>query len=274
MAKIEIILLKLHPSFIFYKTTLMNAPQFAWPYPALIAHRGAGKHAPENTLSAMREGAKCHYKMFEYDVKLSKDGVAILLHDDCVDRTSNGKGLASQLNLAELLELDFGQWHSASYAGEAILSLHGVANFCIANHIHSNIEIKPCTGFEAVTGAAVAALAARLWRHSSLVPLLSSFSTVALKTARLAAPHLPLGWLLEEELTASWLDTAKELGVVSLHLNNEHVKAEHIQAIRTEGFAVCVWTANCPDRVKQLLEWGCDSVVTDAVREIPPDVKS
>ncbi|XOT98372.1 glycerophosphodiester phosphodiesterase family protein, partial [Alcaligenes pakistanensis] len=65
-----------------------------WPYPALIAHRGAGKVAPENTLAAMRVGAQNGFHMMEYDVKLSRDGVPVLLHDDELERTSNGQGMA------------------------------------------------------------------------------------------------------------------------------------------------------------------------------------
>ena len=85
----------------------MNPSLSEWPYPSLIAHRGAGKQAPENTLSAMRLGAKHGFKMVEFDVKLSQDGAAILLHDDTIDRTSNAQGLASSYTLAELLNFDF-----------------------------------------------------------------------------------------------------------------------------------------------------------------------
>lgn len=250
----------------------MSVSRFNWLYPALIAHRGAGKHAPENTLSAMREGAAQGYKMFEYDAKLSQDGVAILLHDDSVDRTSNGSGLASQLSLAELLNLDFGAWHGPKYAGEPLLTLSGMANFCIPRNLHSNIEIKPNLGLEAQTGAAIAHSAAMLWANTPQQPLLSSFSITALRAAKLAAPHLPLAWLIDEELDTNWLDTARDLQVVALNLNDKHVSADHIQQVKSEGYSVCVWTANDPTRVQQLLRWGCNSVITDAIYDIAPDI--
>src|SRR3546814_12614827 len=79
----------------------------AWPYPEFIAHRGAGRYAPENTLAAMRLGAQHGFRMMEYDVKLSRDGVPILMHDDTVQRTSGGVGNAADKPLAELAEIDF-----------------------------------------------------------------------------------------------------------------------------------------------------------------------
>ena len=78
----------------------------AWPYPRLAAHRGAGKLAPENTLAALRLGHAHGYRMAEIDVKLSADGVAFLLHDDTLDRTSNGRGRADALTWRELAQLD------------------------------------------------------------------------------------------------------------------------------------------------------------------------
>ena len=99
-----------------------------WPYPRWVAHRGAGKLAPENTLAAFRLGARYGYRMFECDVKLSSDEVPFLLHDATLDRTTNGCGIAGQLSWAELSRLDAGSWHSRSYAGEPIASLDAVAS--------------------------------------------------------------------------------------------------------------------------------------------------
>ncbi|PCH55639.1 MAG: glycerophosphodiester phosphodiesterase, partial [Burkholderiaceae bacterium] len=89
-----------------------------WPYPRFIAHRGAGKLAPENTLAAFRHGASFGYRMFEFDVKLSADGKPILMHDATLDRTTTGKGRVDALTLGELAALDAGGWHSPAYAGE------------------------------------------------------------------------------------------------------------------------------------------------------------
>ena len=87
------------------------------------AHRGAGRLAPENTLASLRLGYSYGYRMAEIDVKLSADGVAFLLHDATLDRTTNGKGRADALGWGELSRLDAGSWHSAPHAGEALLEV-------------------------------------------------------------------------------------------------------------------------------------------------------
>ncbi|HAP24195.1 MAG TPA: glycerophosphodiester phosphodiesterase, partial [Achromobacter sp.] len=134
----------------------MTANLPSWPYSRHIAHRGGGRLAPENTLAAMRVGAEHGFTMFEYDVKLSSDNVLVLMHDDDVDRTSNGKGPAAAKTYAELAQLDFGSWHSAAYAGEPLPTFAAVARYTLANGIASDVEIKPCPGREAETGRAVA----------------------------------------------------------------------------------------------------------------------
>ncbi len=83
-----------------------------WPYPLWIAHRGAGKLAPENTLAAFRVGASHGYRAFECDVKLSADGVPFLLHDATLQRTTPERGTASERQWAELSRLDAGGRHS------------------------------------------------------------------------------------------------------------------------------------------------------------------
>ncbi|MBY6308482.1 glycerophosphodiester phosphodiesterase [Alcaligenes faecalis] len=242
-----------------------------WPYPALIAHRGAGKIAPENTLAAMRVGAQNGFRMMEYDVKLSRDAVPVLLHDDDLDRTSNGQGRASRLTLAELSALDFGAWHSSAYAGEPIPTLSSIAAFTLANQVHSNIEIKPTTGDEAETGRRVALAAQALWAQASLPPLLSSFSEVALEAAQLAVPTLPRALLIEEEVPADWPQRLERLGCMGLNLNDRFVTQALVQEIRQKGYTVAVWTVNDAERVRELLDWGCNGIFTDKVTTIRPD---
>ncbi|ATH99845.1 glycerophosphodiester phosphodiesterase [Alcaligenes faecalis] len=242
-----------------------------WPYPALIAHRGAGKIAPENTLAAMRVGAQNGFRMMEYDVKLSRDAVPVLLHDDDLDRTSNGQGRASRLTLAELSALDFGAWHSSAYAGEPIPTLSSIAAFTLANQVHSNIEIKPTTGDEAETGRQVALAAQALWAQASLPPLLSSFSEAALEAAQHAVPTLPRALLIEEEVPADWPERLERLGCMGLNLNDRFVTQALVQEIRQKGYTVAVWTVNDAERVRELLDWGCNGIFTDKVTTIRPD---
>lgn len=91
-----------------------------WPYPHIVAHRGGGKLAPENTLAAIDVGARCGHTMVEFDVKLSKDGEIFLLHDDNLERTSNGWGVAGEVNWQDLLRVDAGSWFSGKFKGEPL----------------------------------------------------------------------------------------------------------------------------------------------------------
>ena len=189
-----------------------------WPYPRWIAHRGAGKLAPENTLAAFAAGASHGYRMFECDAKLSADGTVFLLHDTTLERTSNGLGEAGKQSWQQLAGLDAGSWHSAPFAGEPMPSLEAVALFCLNQGHFLNIEIKPTPGTEAVTGTGVANAAAKLWHNASTPPLLSSFQVVSLRAAKAAQPQLPRALLLDK-LTPDWLATALALECVAVVFN-------------------------------------------------------
>jgi glycerophosphoryl diester phosphodiesterase len=248
----------------------MHDKPVSWRWPKLIAHRGAGRDAPENTLASIRMGAQHGFAMMEYDVKLTKDGVAILLHDDTVDRTSNGTGLAAGKTFNELATLDFGAWHSCDYAGEPIPTLHSVAACTIARGIHSNIEIKPSAGADAPTGTQVARLARQLWANAVVPPLLSSFSEAALDAAGREAPELPRALLVEKELPPDWLQRAKRLGCIGVNLNNQYTSIEVAKAVRDAGLTLVIWTVNDMARAQELLQYGCNAIVTDNISTIRP----
>ena len=112
-----------------------------WPYPRLVAHRGAGNLAPENTLTAMRVGHAHGYRMVEFDVKLAADNVSFLLHDATLERTTSGRGRADALLWRELSRLDAGGWHSAKYAGEPLPTLSSIGRWARAHGVACNIEI-------------------------------------------------------------------------------------------------------------------------------------
>ncbi len=118
---------------------MSHQPLPPWPYPRTIAHRGAGKLAPENTLAAFRLGASFGYSAFEFDVKLSADGKSFLLHDDTLDRTTSGRGRADALTFGELAQLDAGTWHSPAFAGEPLPSLASILRFLKANDFAANV---------------------------------------------------------------------------------------------------------------------------------------
>src|SRR5665213_1016863 len=240
-----------------------------WPYPKLCAHRGAGKLAPENTLTSMRVGHAHGYRMFEFDVKLSADNVSFLLHDATLDRTTSGRGRADALPWRELARLDAGGWHSAKYAGEMVPTLAAIARWARAHDVRCNVEIKPTPGRERETGAAVALDAAALWRDAEVPPLLSSFSAVALEAARDAVPTLPRALLLDE-LPDDWLDRLRALECVALDTRHESLDATVVQRAHAAGFRVACWTPNDVARVAELQAMGVDTVITDAIDSIAP----
>lgn len=242
-----------------------------WPYPHWIAHRGAGGLAPENTLAALREGARHGHRMFECDARLSADGVVFLLHDHTLDRTTSGQGPAQTHDWASLSQLDAGAWHSPTFAGEPLATLSNVARFCLANGFALNIEIKPNPGQAFQTGWAVAHLAAQLWSAAPSVapPLLTSFQPEALQAAREAAPSLPRGLLLDT-LSGGWLPQAQSLACVAVISHHPVWTAQAVQATQAAGLRALAYTVNEQADAKRLQAWGVDGLITDAVDRFSP----
>ena len=241
----------------------------AWPYPLWIAHRGAGKLAPENTLAALRIGAAHGYRAFECDVKLSADGVPFLLHDATLERTTSGLGTAGDRSWGELSQLDAGGWHSQSFAGEPMPSLEAIACYCIGSGFALNIEIKPTPGDEDRTGRVVALEAARLWADQSVPPLLSSFQPGALQAARDAAPQLPRALLLDV-LWSGWLETALTLECVALVCNHALWDASTVAQARSAGLRTLSYTVNDESAAQRLIDLGTDGLITDRVDLFAP----
>jgi glycerophosphoryl diester phosphodiesterase len=262
--------------------TPLNLP--SWPYPRWIAHRGAGKLAPENTLAAFRLGASHGYRMFECDVKLSADGVPFLMHDAELARTTNASEVRANQGLGlsniggdhawtALSQLDGGSWHSRSYAGEPLPTLEAIARFCIRNGYFLNIEIKPTPGTERHTGEVVAQHAARLWQGVAIPPLLTSFDIAALEGARAAQPALPRGLLLHafEGLPfAHWVQQAQALGCVAMVLNHTLWNPDTVQAAKAAGLRTLSYTVNDSAEAERLLALGTDGVITDRVDLFSP----
>jgi glycerophosphoryl diester phosphodiesterase len=242
----------------------------AWPYPNWIAHRGAGKLAPENTLAAFRLGAQHGYRMFECDVKLSADGLPFLLHDATLDRTTNGRGPANTQNWNDLAALDAGSWHSPDFAGESLPSLQTLAEFCLSQGLLLNIEIKPSPGQESQTGTVVANTAACLWQNADVPPLLSSFSPDALAAAKAAQPQLPRGLLLDS-LRPGWLDCAIALGCQTVICNHKLWTPRTVSQVHDAGMRALSYTVNDEASAQKLIEMGTDGIITDAVDQFQPD---
>lgn len=235
-----------------------------WPYPQWIAHRGAGKLAPENTLAAFRLGASHGFRMFECDVKLSADGVPFLLHDADLARTTSGHGSAGALDWAALSLLDAGAWHSEAYRGEPLLRLDDLSSWLQAQGLMVNLEIKPVPGEEVRTGEVVARTVARLWSQARVWPLLSSFQVDALVAAQREAPQVPRALLLDT-WRDSWLDEARALGCVAVVPRHALLDATRIAQAHQAGLKVLTYTVNDAERAQALWQAGLDGLITDAV---------
>jgi glycerophosphoryl diester phosphodiesterase len=234
-----------------------------WAYPRILAHRGGGALAPENTLGALRLGASLGFKGVEFDVMLTADEVPILFHDETTERTTGVKGRVSLTPYPKLEKLDAGD-------GEKIPRFEEAAALCRKLGLWANVEIKPAGGHERATGEAVARMARELWRGAAQVPLLSSFSVIALEAAQKAAPELPRGYIFSQ-VPADWESTARRLECVSIHCNHKRLTPEAAAAVKAAGYALLCWTVNDAESARRMLGLGADCLVTDALREIAPD---
>jgi glycerophosphoryl diester phosphodiesterase len=240
-----------------------------WPYPRIIAHRGGGLLAPENTLAAIRMARNLGYGGVEFDVKLSADGVAVLMHDDTFERTTNGSGAVDEKTYQEISDLDAGSWFGNEFIGERVPSFAAACALCREAGVWANIEIKPSPGRERQTGEVVARMAKLLWSGARPAPLLSSFSALALEAAAVESPELPRA-LLVVEASPNWLAQVDRLQCVALHVSYPHVDASLVKAVHESGRGVLTYTVNDSEAALDLLGWGVDALVTDQLDRIPP----
>ncbi len=249
----------------------------SWPYPTWIAHRGAGKLAPENTLAAFRLGASHGYRMFECDVKLSSDDVPFLMHDASLNRTTNvaarlghGPGsLGGDQPWSTLSQLDAGSWHSRCYAGEPLATLDNIAQYILRNGLFLNIEIKPTPGTERHTGEVVAHEASGLWKDAAVLPLVTSFAVEALEGAKAAAPHLPRALLLDV-MRDDWLEAALQLDCVAIVCNQALWDKSTVTQAQSAGFRCLSYTVNDDWAAQRLIALGTDGIITDRVDLFSP----
>ena len=249
----------------------------AWSYPVrVLAHRGGGTLAPENTMAGLREGMRRGFRAIEYDIMLARDGVAVVMHDPYLGRTVAGAGNVFDYDALELAAMDAGSWFARAYDGEPVPLFVEFAGFCKAHGVWMNMEIKPAPGYDIETGGAVARIPAGMFADEiaggrwDLVPLLSSFSELALEAAREVAPEMPRA-LLMSELPPDWERRVQALGAVAVHVNHRHLTRELALAVKGAGYALFCYTVNEPMRAKELLSWGVDAFCTDRIDLIGPD---
>lgn len=248
-----------------------------WSYPVrVLAHRGGGTLAPENTMAGLREGMRRGFRAIEYDIMLARDGVAVVMHDPYLGRTVAGAGNVFDYDALELAAMDAGSWFARAYDGEPVPLFVEFAGFCKAHGVWMNMEIKPAPEYDIETGGTVARIAAALFADEiaagemSRVPLLSSFSMLALEAAREVAPQVPRACLMSE-LPPDWERRAQAVEAVAIHTNHRHLTPQLAQEVRAAGYGLFCYTVNDPARARELLGWGVDAFCTDRIDLIGPD---
>ncbi len=235
--------------------------------PKVIGHRGAAAYAPENTLEGIHTAADMGVEWVELDVKLTRDQVPVIFHDETLERTTNGSGKLAETDYEDLKQLEAGSWYGDSFSGIKIPTLEEAIDVLLERGLGLNLEIKPCPGREMETAEAALDVLSQIWDdHDSL--LISSFQHVSLEAARDVAGDWKRGLLMPEEWPENWKELADYLGISTMNLNNTGLEREMIeQVIDDLDMPVLVYTVNDPDRARQLQGWGADGFFTDT-----PDV--
>ncbi|WNK01086.1 glycerophosphodiester phosphodiesterase family protein [Thalassospiraceae bacterium LMO-JJ14] len=230
--------------------------------PFVIGHRGAAGLAPENTLISLRRARLEGAAWVEFDIMLSADGVAILFHDDKLDRTTSGKGPVARQNFDQIRRLEAGAWFGASYAGTRVPTFAEAMQTLADEGLGANVEIKPYPGLVRETAIATCKLIAEAWPSGVPGPVISSFEQDAMAVARDMLPDSARAMLFGK-LPKNWKDIVAALDCRAVHASNRHVTEQVVRDVTSAGFPLRIYTVNDPARAKTLREWGVSSVFTD-----------
>lgn len=230
--------------------------------PRVMGHRGAAGHAPENTLAGIRKAAALGARWVEFDVKLTRDSIPVLLHDPRVNRTTDGRGVLSRLDLAQTRAFDAGGWFAPDFAEERIPTLAEAIALVRSLGLGANIEIKATRGRHEETASRAVRMIAEAWSDDPDNVLVSSFSTESLSVARDLAPRVRRGLLMRRRLPG-WRERAERLDCFSVHCKESMLTQRVAADIRRYPFRLFCFTVNDPARARRLYDWGVESIITD-----------
>lgn len=232
------------------------------PLPSVIGHRGAAASAPENTLAGLRRAKALGCPWVEFDVRLTADGAPILLHDERIDRTTDGIGKAAALPLDAIRRRDAGRWFARAFVGERVPTLEEAVATLAELGLGANIELKAAPARAAETGARVAEAITLLWPAHLPPPLISSFLATALAAARERAPAIARG-LLFRAVPKNWQALAERLDCATIHADCRRLRRAGVEQIRRSGYPLLAYTVNDAARARRLFDWGVTSVFSD-----------
>ncbi|MCD5972117.1 glycerophosphodiester phosphodiesterase family protein [Pseudomonas quasicaspiana] len=228
----------------------------------LIAHRGASAFAPENTLDAIELASRMGSEWVEIDVKLTRDGALVVIHDDTLDRTTSGHGAVVLSTLEHIRSLDAGRWFSSTYAGVAVPTFEEVVDTAIRLGLGLQVELKPTTGDDIETAEAAIPLLRQKWPRGHHKLFVSSFSPRALSKARALWEEVPL-CLASLVAPADPAELLAEYDCQILHVVDPFLNESHLSRLRDSEVEFAVATINDPQRARYLLSRGAQSVITD-----------
>jgi len=239
--------------------------EFFGHQPMVIAHRGFSGQYPENTLSAFQAAIDIGVDAIELDVTLSSDRHLVVIHDDTLDRTTDGTGKVKHRSLAELKKLDAGSWFDPRFNYEKIPTLEEVLDLA-GDRIKINIEIKPEIYEPDHPSDSAETQVMSLVQSKNLIEsvLISSFQPEILRRLGYLEHHLKIALLLE-----SFIDNEKDLSFfkslnsVSLNPNFEKLSSDNIDSIHRNNFKVIPYTVNEESQMRRMLEWGVDGMFTN-----------
>jgi len=230
----------------------------------VIAHRGASGAAPENTMAAFRKAVELGAGFIETDLQLSRDARLVALHDDTLERTTNGRGPVSSKTLEELRKLDAGNWFrpsgqgTAAFAGERIPTVEEILAFGREHEIGLHLEVKP-TGPSGAEHDIVGAL------HDSnevARSVVLSFSASVLKRIRQLDPLVMTGFLFSDRMPSP-VAAAVGAGARQLLPRADHATRELVTEAHAYDLRVVAWTADSHADMQKLIAAGVDGIITD-----------
>ena len=227
--------------------------------PKIIAHRGGCADLPDNTLVAFRQAKQYGARMVEFDVQLTLDGVPIILHDDTLDRTTDGTGNVHDMTLKEVRQFKKDD-------GNPIPTLEETLQCLVEQQLIANIEIKQCVYDVPHTVDKVMAVALK---YKSKLPsmLISSFQYSTLSLIHHHYKDIPIG-LLYHKLPEFGLQQAKQLNCYSIGIENQYLDQSTVELIKAQHYALLCYVVNDPTRAEQLFSWGVDGIFTGALTEM------
>jgi glycerophosphoryl diester phosphodiesterase len=230
--------------------------------PLIIAHRGANVDAPENTLIAIELAAQQGATWIEVDLHLTADHKIVVIHDETLHRTTDGKGRVLERTFAELQQLDAGGWFANEFTGVRLPSLEELIIVLDQYDLNINLEIKADSGMEGKTSEVTAQILKEHWPAHKPLPLISSFSILALETMQRVAPYLPRALLLDKWEQGS-AEIAQKLECISVNLSRRYVNKVSIESIKALNKKIMIYTVDEPEQARELFAMGVDAIFTN-----------